>query len=721
LASNGESKARVSLAQLLVLSGASAAALVLMLFYGFVSTSREEILTASEKVRAATALRIQAFIRRDFSEADQPFSDLGQEIARSEVDPRDPASAEAMLFREMIRHDRFAELTFTAARRIGFDASGDAILDPDGRWQVSLLRPNGAPTGVIETRKVEQRDGGFVREIRTRTSSGALLESPLRSDGVASDPTLHLTFKTTASASTAGGAIWSDLAYAEGDALLPAAQRRVVVTEQQVILDRDQNFAGVLRVALLTQTVDAIANARDLIDPHHRVFIADDEGRLVSRLGPTDPIVESGEDLRVAPRRMPPEIARSLASSAVRELSEDAPTSAAQLSVGGLPYLLTTRLLPDTQGWIVGIVVPESAYVADLERLRFRFEMGFLAAIGVLFAGGGFVLRALRRSLGALVETTDRMERFDFEPTPARLAFSDVQGVLGGLERAKTALRALEKYVPIDLVRELYRENKESVLGAELRELSILFSDIEGFTSKAETLEPGRLAAQLGLYLAVMSRAIEDQRGTIDKFIGDAVMAFWNAPKLVGPHGLLACTAALECVRRTNELFASPEWGGMAPFKTRFGIHKDRVLVGNFGAPARLNYTVLGDGVNLAARLEGLNKQYGTTIIVSQAIQEEARQAFTFRLLDKVAVKGRSSGVLIYELVGRVGEPVVEHVARYEEAFSAYLRRDFAGAIAILESQASDGPSRTLIGRCRLYASSPPPAEWDGTSVATSK
>jgi adenylate cyclase len=198
-------------------------------------------------------------------------------------------------------------------------------------------------------------------------------------------------------------------------------------------------------------------------------------------------------------------------------------------------------------------------------------------------------------------------------------------------------------------------------------------------------------------------------------------MAFWNAPKPVAQHSILACTAALECVRRTTELFAGPAWGGIAPFRTRFGIHKDRVMVGNFGAPARLNYTALGDGVNLAARLEGLNKLYGTSILVSEAVQVDARQTFAFRVLDRVAVKGRSSGVLIYELLGRAGQPLPDHVARYEDAFRAYQERAFNRAIALLEPQTSDPPSEALLRRCRLYLSNSPPPDWDGTFVATHK
>src|SRR5262249_17356976 len=199
------------------------------------------------------------------------------------------------------------------------------------------------------------------------------------------------------------------------------------------------------------------------------------------------------------------------------------------------------------------------------------------------------------------------------------------------LERAKTALRAMGKYVPVELVRQLFAHNEEPAPGGALRDVTLLFTDIEGFTSITETLAPQRLAEALGHYLEAMTRAVHGEGGTVDKFIGDAVMALWNAPVECADHPVRACRAALACVRPTGELYASPAGQGLAPWRTRLGLHRGEVTLGHFGAPDRLSYTALGDGVNLAARLEGLNKQYGTTILVTAAVQEAARGQFTFR------------------------------------------------------------------------------------------
>src|SRR5262249_7494768 len=155
--------------------------------------------------------------------------------------------------------------------------------------------------------------------------------------------------------------------------------------------------------------------------------------------------------------------------------------------------------------------------------------------------------------------------------------------------------------------------------------------------------------------------------------------AVWNVPTVCFGHAARACAAALACVRAGEALFAAGEWQGRSVLTTRFGLHRDDVMVGHFGAPDRMSFTALGDGVNLASRLEGLNKQYGTTILASESIVGEAGAEFCFRLLDVVAVKGKTKGIRVYELLGAVPiDPARIALARvYEAAFASYLARDF--------------------------------------------
>ncbi|MET0151083.1 MAG: adenylate/guanylate cyclase domain-containing protein, partial [Candidatus Binatia bacterium] len=159
------------------------------------------------------------------------------------------------------------------------------------------------------------------------------------------------------------------------------------------------------------------------------------------------------------------------------------------------------------------------------------------------------------------------------------------------------------------------------------------------------------------------------------------------------------------------------------PWITRFGIHQAKVSVGHFGSPDRMSFTAMGDGVNLASRLEGLNKQYGTRILVSAAVEADARGVFCFRRVDRVAVKGRHEGVEIFELLGARGDVATlpEPLQRYERALEAYFEKRFDAALALLDGCAGDPPGEVLAARCRQFREEPPPADWDGVYAAREK
>ena len=501
------------------------------------------------------------------------------------------------------------------------------------------------------------------------------------------------------------------------------------MTLQKAIEDRESRFVGVLRVGLSTQTLDDIAalhvNEADANDPH-RIFISDQNGRLVTRLRDDDRLELFGGDdgdLRFVPRDMPAQIERALQDPLLQRAYDTATEASGSFVASGESYIVTYRALERTQDWVVGIVVPEEYYTRDLRAFRARFLLAYLIVTALVFLVGGLAVRALGRSLGRIAGMTARMRDFDFAASDERAPFRDVKEVMDGLERAKTVVRALGKYLPLTLVRELYQSNREPVLGGELLDVSIMFTDIEAFTNLSERLAPDALARALGSYLKAMTSSIEGRSGTIDKFIGDAVMAIWNAPSPCAEHPKRACEAALACVAANRALYVSPEWAGLPPLVTRFGLHHGKVLVGHFGAPTRMSYTALGDGVNLAARLESLCKQYGVVILVSEAIEVEVRKDFIFRLVDVVAVKGKKQAVKVYELLGAAGETIATlgTARRYEEAFAAYARRDFAGAITILAAQTHDPPSAVLLARCEHLSEQPPPDDWDGVFIASSK
>jgi adenylate cyclase len=409
----------------------------------------------------------------------------------------------------------------------------------------------------------------------------------------------------------------------------------------------------------------------------------------------------------------------------LKEVDTEKPLRSGRLRSGGEDYFITYRMLPGTQDWVVGIVVPRAFYLGKLATIQRELMLVSLAVMAVLIGAGIFVLRGVNRAQAQIVRETQKMRALEFAPSSTCSTFSDVQEVLESLEQAKTAVRAMGKYVPIDLVRRLYLAESEPMLGGELMEISVMFTDIKSFTSLSEQLGPDELATALGDYLHVMAGVIHHEcRGTIDKYIGDAIMTIWNAPEPVPDHPRLACRAALQARAAAQALMTTPAWGARPVFETRFGLHFDSAFVGHFGSPDRLSYTAIGNGINLASRLEGLNKLYGTTIIASEAMRQQVAGHFSFRLLDLVAVKGKEEAVRIHELLGEAGTPSASErfVAGYEAAFHACLARDFAGAAALLRAQSEeDPPSRVLLARCLAYEVTPPPPDWQGVHIATEK
>ncbi|HVY49846.1 MAG TPA: adenylate/guanylate cyclase domain-containing protein, partial [Minicystis sp.] len=596
--------------------------------------------------------------------------------------------------------------------------------------------------GGLSSFVTREARGAFERFARVRPPGGTFSAGELAPAGPASDPTRDDTFTVLARAKNRGRTIWSDLHFAELDARLPEAERRVVLSVQRALHDADGALVGVARVALDPRELDAIASARaadaDPDDPSRTVLLATAKGPptrafLVARAREGDPLMvvdDATHDLRFSAAHAPPEVAALLASPAVAALDPAHPNGEAEVESSGTRYAATMRELAigegpqGTEGWFVAVLAPKAYYTRELDAFLRLFVVAFALTVALVVAGGALALASVHRGLAKVAAATERMRRFDFEKSDQKSALREIADVIDGLERAKTVVRAMGKYVPIDLVRRLYASNQDPALGGQLADVTLLFTDIEGFTTLSEKLPPDELAQRLGDYLQAMTDAIEATGGTIDKYVGDAVMAFWNAPNPVADHPKAACDAVLACMRATRELYASSKWKGLPPLVTRYGLHRATVMVGHFGAPARLTYTALGDGVNLAARLEPLCKQYGVVALASEAVVEAAKDAIVFRRVDRVAVKGKTRGIDVFELLGARGEPIAnaDVAARYEAAFEAYLARDFDGAIARLrEGAGADAPSAVLLARCEALRADPPPPGWDGVHVAKSK
>jgi adenylate cyclase len=767
---------RLTLSGFFALATAAVALIVAGAMVLLLRQSRRAVFEESDKLQAAAAARVEAEVSGELHRASRALEDLERAITAGAISVTDPLALEAPLLIRLLADPHLQEVTFTRADLRGYSSSGDAELGSAPRFQVAVQR---SLDGSLTTRMVkpgpavataataappaapsapppagDDRDAGsamrYQAAMRQHALAGAFPSAPLTPAGDAADPTQDLTFSVIAKRALRDRLVWSDLHYAEADRALPEAQRRIVLTVQKAIFAPAPageaggggaagdlgvaRFLGVLRCGLMTRDLDAIAQL--LVEPQSRdpqrvALLATTGGgglRLVTRVTPKDRIESVDGELRVTSEAPPAELAALLRSSLAKELDGGAQRRSGVVDVGGVPWRATLAMMPPVDGgiagWVVAVLVAEEHYTRSLLATQRNVLIGFALTLALLLVIGGAALAAVRRDLAKIVTATARMRAFDFSPASGASWFRDVDDAMAGLERAKTVVRAMGKYIPMDLVRRLYANNAEPVLGGEPVDVSIMFTDIEGFTTMAEKMPVAELALRLGAYLEAMTQAIEATDGTIDKYIGDAVMAVWNAPSPVPNHATAACAAALACIRATDALYASPQWAGLPPLVTRFGLHRARVLVGHFGAPTRLAYTALGDGVNLAARLEPLCKQYGVRLLVSEDIFAEAKAAFRFRRIDRVAVKGKQAGVDIYELIGPLDRPSDNQAALdgYAAAFEAYLAREFTAAADALQPHvADDPPSAALAARCRQLAAAPPPPEWNGVHVATSK
>ena len=284
-----------------------------------------------------------------------------------------------------------------------------------------------------------------------------------------------------------------------------------------------------------------------------------------------------------------------------------------------------------------------------------------------------------------------------------------------------------EHYLDSSVVSKLIGDPAQVRLGGERREATVLFCDVANFTATSENLTPENLVHFMNRYLDAMTDIIIEQGGFVDKFVGDEIVAIFGAPNPLPDHAARACESV---IRMREKLLTMQdgfrEMGCKREIFGRTGLNTGPMVVGNMGSESRMNYTAMGDNVNLGARLESATKAYGIRTIVGEATAEAARERFVLRELDAVRVKGKAHAVRVFELVGRVGETphdVAERVARFAEGLALYRTRRFEEALRVFEANAAAGdePSRTFAGRCRECLASPPPADWDGSYTMLTK
>ena len=337
--------------------------------------------------------------------------------------------------------------------------------------------------------------------------------------------------------------------------------------------------------------------------------------------------------------------------------------------------------------WEAIVITPTDDFIGQLKATNQQIIIIIIALSIAEFFLIYILSRRLSQPIESITQELKSVESLSFDhPANRPSNVREIAQLQSTATLLRNSLRSFSSFVPVDVVRGLIKSGIPLALGVEKRNLTILFSDLENFSTHAEQSTPDALLEQMSVYFEQISRAISDEKGTVDKFIGDGIMAFWGAPVALPDHVLRACAGALRAARRMERVNAAWHAEGKPTLRIRIGLNAANVLLGNVGSTQRFSYTAIGDGVNVAARLEELNKTFGTTICISDSVFDAVASEVVARPLRRVQVKGRKQEFMVYELLGMAGSDDLELETRSSDrrlseltwsASTFFEKRDF--------------------------------------------
>jgi class 3 adenylate cyclase len=483
------------------------------------------------------------------------------------------------------------------------------------------------------------------------------------------------------------------------------------------------------------QFTDAYRKAHDILERYVEaarlefvwVIVARPDGtayELISNLSPEQQ-AERADPLKVLllnPYELPPVYLEAARTGEQR-------TGAAEDAYGSFRSCIMPMKASTGNMVLYGADMNISAVEARLSKaLRTSATIGTFVLLGTLFFVWVFSAN-LVREVGAAVRQTQDVSHLKFaaEDKRRRSTTLEIDKLFGALHDMKSGLLAFSKYVPSAVIARVLETGKAEV-GGERRELSLLMTDVTDFTTISEQLEPERVMVVMSEYFDRVVAPILKHKGTLDKYVGDAIFSYWNAPLTQSNHAVLCCRAALDARAASRALEREWEEMGRWSWHTRFGLHAGETVFGNVGAPDRMDFTVIGSSVNLASRIEGLNKHYGTEILASERLRELADHEFLFRSVDLVLPKGAFDAFEIFELLNDRAQAAPEdqaYVFKWQQAYRLYRNREWTKALTMFMALSTERPDDKIaalyIRRCHGYLAQPPPADWDGVTRYDSK
>jgi adenylate cyclase len=462
----------------------------------------------------------------------------------------------------------------------------------------------------------------------------------------------------------------------------------------------------------------------------HRFVAFDDKNRLLAHFDPDQMFKHGGTaENPTIELATTTDLSDAVVREAVKKFAQTGPFPLADFEVDGTDYLatVTREVARDGGAFFVLYAAPLSDFQGTLtEAARRSIPIALLVLI-VLLPVIVYLARSISKPLARLSDEAELIRSFQLDdPIKMNSRVIEINTLIRSMSGMKSTLREVSKFVPKALVKDILESEETVAVGGKIRRVSILFTDVRDFTPIAESIPVHLLMASMSEYFEELASLIIRKDGTVDKFIGDAIFSFWNAPLTVANHERMACATALECHAASRRLNARWIERGLPAWHTRFGIHVGDAVLGNVGSTDRIDYTAIGDSVNTAARLEGLNKYYGSSILASGQIATICSNDFLFRRVDRTQPKGLSHTLDIFELVGaidaadefRATETQAKLVADWDKVYEVYTSRDWMRTLDALEAFADAYPDDVLAGiyvdRVVGFMLEPPSGTWDG-------
>ena len=557
---------------------------------------------------------------------------LSESVALDQSEVRDP-SFNAMLYQVLSKIDQvvnvniaFQEGYFRAFGRIDAEIlARHPEVPPQARWMA----------------QVSQGTEGHAAHIAERTFYGdypEIIESTSTEQDID-----YLDSEAFVGAKAAGGTFFSNAHIGR------VSGKRVISVGQPIFADR--KFIGAVTVSASVKELSSFL-LQNRMSINTESFILDSQNNILAASALADTLRQGGvarnaetlerrvvaiDDLRSGPKRS------VLEHSFLAELD-------------GVEYNVSIFPIKSSLGLQMRalVVTPLDDFVGDLRRSRRNFAL----LVALLLLVEAFLIvrvsRRMARKVRGLTGAIESIRAMHFDgglPGRDTAYVQELSELQQGISLLQSALRSFALYVPLGVVRRLVEEGRPIAPGVERRDLTVLFCDLENFSTLAQSIPAEELLEYSTAYFSIATEAITRHGGTVDKFIGDAVMAFWGAPQPVDDHAVRACRAAVDLVRGLESRNAEWRAEGRRTLRVRVGVNSSSVLVGNIGSPDRLSYTAIGDGVNVASRLEGKNKDLGTSICISDSTYELAKASIVARPLKPISVKGRQGEFMVYELL----------------------------------------------------------------------